>query len=280
MDNIDFNQPVAIGGVGGSGTRLVAEIVKQLGYFIGDDLNQANDNLLFTLLFKDARLWGCDQNDFNARCKIFEQVSLKVKPLEDEQITQVAHWISHRSHPSKAWLSERLNQAVISSKASKIKLNWAWKEPNTHIFLPYILNYYPNVKYIHVMRNGLDMAYSKNQNQLNLWGIKLLQYVPSMTPADSLNYWIEVHKRIKAFEKYHPKRILLVNYDKLNNGTLDELNKIINFLKIEVDKKKTDKLKLLFKAQSSSQRYKEYKNDFVTNQQIDFLTKLGFEINL
>ncbi|MBL4743417.1 MAG: hypothetical protein JKX87_02075, partial [Cycloclasticus sp.] len=38
---------VAIGGVGGSGTRLVAEICKECGVFIGSNLNKSNDNLSF-----------------------------------------------------------------------------------------------------------------------------------------------------------------------------------------------------------------------------------------
>jgi hypothetical protein len=48
------NQPhmVAIGGVGGSGTRLGAALLQVLGYYIGDDLNESLDNLWFTLLFK------------------------------------------------------------------------------------------------------------------------------------------------------------------------------------------------------------------------------------
>ena len=31
--------PVAIGGVGGSGTRLIAAILRRLDYYMGDDLN-------------------------------------------------------------------------------------------------------------------------------------------------------------------------------------------------------------------------------------------------
>src|SRR6266550_6138718 len=49
-------QPVAIGGVGGSGTRLVAEILRHLGYYMGRDLNEASDNLWFTLLFRRTEL--------------------------------------------------------------------------------------------------------------------------------------------------------------------------------------------------------------------------------
>ncbi len=46
------NGPVIIGGVGGSGTRVLAEIVAMFGFFMGKDLNSAGDNLTYTLLFK------------------------------------------------------------------------------------------------------------------------------------------------------------------------------------------------------------------------------------
>lgn len=44
--------PIVIGGVGGSGTRLIAEIVMDMGFYLGDMLNQSKDLLYFSLLFK------------------------------------------------------------------------------------------------------------------------------------------------------------------------------------------------------------------------------------
>src|SRR5690625_2359751 len=44
--------PVAIGALGGSGTRMIAQFLCDAGYYLGDDLNRANDNLWFTLLFR------------------------------------------------------------------------------------------------------------------------------------------------------------------------------------------------------------------------------------
>jgi hypothetical protein len=44
--------PVAVGGVGGSGTRVIASLVSSLGYQIGNNLNRAQDDLTFTVLFK------------------------------------------------------------------------------------------------------------------------------------------------------------------------------------------------------------------------------------
>jgi hypothetical protein len=37
--------PVAIGAIGGSGTRVGAGLLTILGYYIGDDLNEEFDNL-------------------------------------------------------------------------------------------------------------------------------------------------------------------------------------------------------------------------------------------
>ncbi len=56
--------PVVIGGVGGSGTRLIAQILKDLGYFMGNDLNEANDNLLFPLLFKRIEILSSSEEEF------------------------------------------------------------------------------------------------------------------------------------------------------------------------------------------------------------------------
>ncbi len=55
MKFIELNKetpPVIIGGVGGSGTRVIAELLSKIGYYIGNDLNNASDNLLYTLIFK------------------------------------------------------------------------------------------------------------------------------------------------------------------------------------------------------------------------------------
>ena len=44
--------PVAVGGVGGSGTRLIASMVSSLGYEMGSNLNHSQDDLTFAVLFK------------------------------------------------------------------------------------------------------------------------------------------------------------------------------------------------------------------------------------
>ena len=38
-------RPLLLGGVGGSGTRVIAQIVAKLGFYVGSNLNDAFDNL-------------------------------------------------------------------------------------------------------------------------------------------------------------------------------------------------------------------------------------------
>ena len=55
----------------------------------------------------------------------------------------------------------------------------------------------PRMRYIHVTRNGLDMAYGRNQNQPRLWGRRFLGIDPiRVDPRYSLKYWVAAHQII------------------------------------------------------------------------------------
>src|SRR5205085_158546 len=111
-----------------------------------------------------------------------------------------------------------------------------WKEPNTHIFLDRLQSAFPEMKYIQVMRNGLDMAYSSNQNQLRLWGPFIFgtrDY--EVNPRWSLKYWCLVHHRIQSIGKTMPGRFLLLNYDDFCSSPQKGLHDLLDFLKVAVD---------------------------------------------
>ena len=72
--------PIVIGGVGGSGTRVLAEILRSLDIFIGNDLNESLDNLTYTLLFKRRR-W------FYRHCKSNAELSRGLGVLERTMIS-------------------------------------------------------------------------------------------------------------------------------------------------------------------------------------------------
>ncbi len=73
---------------------------------------------------------------------------------------------------------------------------WGRKEPNTHVVIDRLMRLMPKMKYLHVARNGLDMAYSANQNQLKFWGGHFIGPECEMSPYYSLKYWRLIHRRV------------------------------------------------------------------------------------
>ena len=51
-DNEKNISPLVIGGLGGSGTRVIAQLVNDLGFYLGSHLNEPLDNLWFTFFLR------------------------------------------------------------------------------------------------------------------------------------------------------------------------------------------------------------------------------------
>src|SRR5437764_5229198 len=138
--------PVAIGGVGGSGTRVVAEILRGLGYHIGDDLNSAADNLWFTLLFK-RRAWYLSRRNRSRSvavgARILEKAMLGEPSFDAHErmfLLRAAGGIALRGHDREGhdrgrWPLTHLRSLLAAPGPAPGSLGWGWTEPNTHVFL-------------------------------------------------------------------------------------------------------------------------------------------------
>ena len=77
----------AIGGLGGSGTRVYADILQQAGIFIGNDLNRELDNLLFTRLFKNTAWYESASKDaINQRLGWFRAIMEGSTKVDKERV--------------------------------------------------------------------------------------------------------------------------------------------------------------------------------------------------
>lgn len=217
-----LNQPaLAVGGIGGSGTRAIAATLQALGCDIGFDLNDALDDLTFTSLFKDDSLWPLEQvtPTLTARLEAFIRARQKMDPAERTAVAEVFRQQLPMPDESRPWqqpqvLAERL-WAVTTAKPTAQKL-LVWKEPNTHIALPALLNAMPKLRFIQVVRHGLDMAWSSNQNQLRLWGSPMLgRPIDPHSAQDSFDYWCACHQRLLRLQQRWPDRISWLNLEQL-----------------------------------------------------------------
>ncbi|MDM7953937.1 MAG: sulfotransferase [Cyanobium sp. CZS 25K] len=283
MNQQDFSsqhaEPIVIGGVGGSGTRIVAQCLKEAGFHIGSDLNSANDNLWFTLLFKRIAILSSSEDEFDELLEVLCRGITGSGGFTKKQVSLIESLASDdRSQHSASWLKQR--GATLLSEKAKIKpgARWGWKEPNSHIVLDRLADRLGGMKYIHVARNGLDMAHSSNQNQLRLWGEHFLNERFDITPYYSLKYWCVTHKRVLDIGKSMGNRFLLLNYDDFCANPENGVKNLFSFLGLE-SFIAIPRFTTLIKPPDSIGRFKRYGTDIFAEDDLLFVSSLGFGIS-
>lgn len=273
LDTVKKNTyPIVIGGVGGSGTRLIAQCLKQMGFFIGEDLNGANDNLWFTLLFKRFEVLFYSELEFERLVTIFLKGMTGTKNFSKKEMEIVRNLQNRNtilSHKTKSLFKK----TYTNFRSDK----WGWKEPNSHIFIDRLTKNFNNIKYIHVIRNGLDMAHSKNQNQLKLWGAHFLNQEIDISPYYSLKYWSIVHKRILKIGKSMGDNFLLLNYDNFCINPENGIQILTDFLNIKLNIREKYQLLKLIQVPTSIGRFKQYGTKIFDPEDVAYVDTLGFD---
>ncbi len=138
--------PVVIGAIGGSGTRVVARIVRHAGVFIGRNLNISEDALDFV--------------DFYDRWinLFYTAGTAGLMPLQRDQME------------AEFCDCARVHRASLCDPDQA----WGWKGPRSIFLVPFIHRLFPCLVFMHLVRDGRDMAFSDNKNQVRKHGDALL----------------------------------------------------------------------------------------------------------
>lgn len=199
-----MKDPLIIGALGGSGTRVVARIVRQMGCFIGRNLNASEDALDF-VSFYDRWI-----NPFSAYRLKEGRLDLDRMGLDFSDCV-----IQHR--------------APLRNREQ----NWGWKEPRSIYLLPFFHRIFPEMKFIQVVRDGRDMAFSGNQNQLRLHGAAMLDEKDAARPqpVQTARLWQRVNLLAAEYGETRLKaHYLMLRFEDLCNdpaGAIDQLQKFL-----------------------------------------------------
>lgn len=244
--------PVAIGAVGGSGTRVMEQMVTEAGLVPASPLNRAGDAMEwppFKVLLAD---------DMLAR---FSRQSIIANTLAALESLLVAR-------------RERLGQDGRSN----------WKVPGTFFWLRELSDYFPDMQYIHLIRHGLDMAYSSNHNQISNWASRLgieVEYGPDgkARPGSMLEYWLAANEHAIALGTEHlGERLLLVRFEELCAEPLSQLTDILTFLGLDLPEERRKEIAALVRTPGSIGRYKgcNWQEEF-SPRQLERLENLGYK---
>ena len=278
------NPIIAIGALGGSGTRAFAQILQEAGLFIGDELNESLDNLLFTRLFKDPK-WHdrVSERGINRRLQIFIKI-MQGEGLNTFESLMLRNALRHNStYPTGKEELKKYSFSYLKKSATTQHKRWGWKEPNTQIFVESLLTSMPKLVYIHVLRHGLDMAFSSNTRQLQNWGHL---YGIALTGTESenevaqkqLDYWIASTKRIVALQEKFPKRIHLFKLEELCAKPTDTINLLLKISRLKTNKDIGENLAKIPVLPASSNRYKSKDLGCFSKGQLDFVASMGYAI--
>jgi hypothetical protein len=135
------------------------------------------------------------------------------------------------------------------------------------------------MKYIHVIRSGLDMAFSANQAQLALWGEALLGHpVDLASPDDSLSYWCAAHDRLLSFLPFARDRILLLRFESLLKQPDLVLRELSRFLALDINDSMRERWQSVLRVPASLGRHNEYLPLNVEDDQSKLLAQFGYSI--
>jgi sulfotransferase family protein len=196
--------PSVIGATGGSGTRVVARIAQRCGLYIGTRLNVSKDSLQiggFLTCWAGQYLAAGDEPDF-----------------EDVMRADLARVLKEHGVPADG-------------------APWGWKAPPSIFLLPFFERALPGFRFVHMLRDGRDMAYSRNQRQLDRYGATLVgEGVELDSPTGSIAVWSAANVRAARFgEEHMGGRYLRIRFEDLCAAPEPEIARLLAFLELEGD---------------------------------------------
>jgi hypothetical protein len=281
--------PVAIGGVGGSGTRVVAHLLAGLGFYLGADIELGNyENLPFALLLNHSTRY--EPNRIRRGLEVFERAmtgSAHPRPSDVSFVLRSAYrtgFVGSRRPEGPRfgprWACRR--SAALLRSGSGPHPRWGWKAASTHIHLPYVAEHFHDLRYVHVIRHGLDMAYGHNHSQLHNWG-PLVGVAPAESPAElpraALRYWVEANRRALALgTDLLGERFLLVNYERLCDRPAESVDELLAFLDLSATDEERRRLASIPRSPESRGRYRGHDLGALDPSDIAAVRRFGFQV--
>lgn len=236
--------PIFIGGSGGSGTRVFLRILQEMGIFMGLNLEDKTikglDSIPFRLQF--ARNW-------------------KRRFAQQEKVS-----LSNYEY-SKAVID--LKKAIVLHREGipDYYQPWGLKIPISALFLPFLHQQNPKMKFIHVVRDGRDMAFSERNGFLLNWGdIYLDDYHTKIIhlsfPVQMAIMWNKLNTRTADYGEQNLKEhYLRIRFEDLCFDPERILKLMIEFINPPI--RNINRLQSLIQIPESIGRWKKYESELM-----------------
>jgi hypothetical protein len=144
----------------------------------------------------------------------FGTFQMSLRPLAEQLLN------TPKANRSLAYMLNSFYQYVAKTQG-KEGARWGDKTPLNTFYLERILGVFPDAQFIHIVRDGCDVAVSYYQSGF---------YKDIFSAADR---WLASVKAAKLFTKRHPQSVLEIRYEDLVSQSEVTVKKVCNFLEIE-----------------------------------------------
>jgi len=174
--------PVVVGAVGGSGTRVVGGWLREAGVQLGGPANQAGD-------------------------------ALRLRPLFLSHV--VPYW--REALDADAFRRDLGRLLADHRRSMDPSRPWGWKNPGSLYLLPLLDRALPGMRFIHVVRHGLDMALSDNRNPLRKYGDAVVGsgWRDLPPPLAAARLWARANARAADYGRAMGRRYHRLRYEDL-----------------------------------------------------------------
>ena len=209
-DWLAAESPVVVMGRGKSGTRLLAWALQLLGIAMG-----ATERL---------KTGDFDDNRFLQTVKSLARRNLAVeRPEEVRQGDQLR----------LQWEFARILRRLPGSVGSR---DWGWKWPETYLIAPYVLATFPRARFIHLVRDGRDLAFKRHltDDPGRPLGRAILSHVGALhlphhlQAARSWQFQVERYRRFAPSIPQAQRHEL--TYEALCHRPAEEMGRVAEFL--------------------------------------------------
>ena len=204
--------PNVIGGSNGSGTRLLARIVRHGGMFIGTNLHPKSEDSKDFLRF--GKRWT---PEYKAAQTTPLSVTVLPEMVQDFEQFMKIHTAPLHSQPQP----------------------WGWKAPRAVVLLPFLHAQLPTLKFLHLVRDGRDMAFAYETHPK--WNVQDTETYP----RKAITLWRNVNLAAADYgEQQLGRRYLRVRFEDVCLNPEPHIAAILAFFDLTGDPKAIARLEV------------------------------------
>jgi Sulfotransferase family len=190
--------------VGGSGTRVFHAIIARCGRYMGLNVNFAGDALDF---YEFASRWI---------------------------VASARATAQGGSAPSDPAMADEFRACVAQHlRFAPPDAPWGWKQPRSLYFLPFLARSFDDLRFIHVVRDGRDVAFGPQaETVLNLAGVAMLEGSErdEPRPLQLMRLWARANALAADFgESELGHRYLRVRFEDLCESPAAVVKRLVEF---------------------------------------------------